>query len=286
MNRLYGKRKKCVFTIGIILSLSIATAILLMLFLPHGLTTIIPDLNSIENDRITSFEIIVRDPENPDYSRYSYVTNKTRINEYIDFLNKIRVQRVLSMETDKNEQYEIIINMYDGSKKTIRINGDYISGTQYKIINTWYIYLFSGSDTDIEFDGQGVHSYIDENFSSNIEGITLLSDLNSFNQYLDSLIDINIDSQRLREYYQNIYTNEYFEFKSIIMVNYKIAPGETSIGIDSLIINGDTLNILINLETTNDAAFYDKQYKLFLLNVTTSDIMSFSDYQIIVRDFS
>lgn len=146
----------------------------------------------------------------------------------------------------------------------------------------WLIYLFYDSDTDIDFDGKGPYSHIDESFFSYADGVTLLTDKDSFGQYMNTLINKDEDSLRTRE----VYTDEYFELKSIIMLNYKIPQGKTSVGIDSLIIDGETLDIVIDLETATENSHSSKIYKLFMIEVNASDITAFSDYRIIVKDFS
>lgn len=281
-----SKRKKRIIAIGIVLLLLIAITVLLILFIPRDLITVIPDLKTIEKNQVNSFEIIIREPEYPDNSSYFYIADEMRIEEYIDILNKIKVKRVLSTTSEQYRQYEIKINMIDGSNKILRLNGTLVVDTQYKVINEWLIHLFNGSDTDIDFDGKGNHSYIDEQFYSDVEGITLLSDKASFEHYLDTLIDKGEDSLRTRAFFKEVYTDEYFELKSIIMLNYKIPQGKTSVGIDSLIVDGDTLNIVINLETAPQNSYSAKIYKLFMIEVNASDITDFSDYRIAVRDFS
>ncbi len=281
-----SKRKRLIVAIGITLSLLITIAVFSILFAPRDLTAIIPDLDAIEKEQVRDFEIIVREPDNSDHSSYFYIADEARIEEYIDILNKIKVKRFFSTTSRQYQQHEIKINLIDGSKKTLRLNGTFVMGTQYRIINEWLIYLFNNSDTDIDFDGKGTHSYIDEQFYSDVDGITLLTDKISFDRYLDTLIDKNVNSPVTKAYYREVYTDEYFESKSIIIVNYKINSRETSIGIDSLKSDGNTLDIVINLETASENSHSAKIYKLFMIEVNASDIISFSDYRIVVRDFS
>lgn len=283
-----SKKKIIIIAICIILLLLIEIAVLLILFVPRNLTTIIPDLSDIDTEQVTDIEIIVRDPLNPDYTAYYHISKDSRIAEYVDIINRIKVKRVSSIisTSEQNEQREIKLNIADGSQKTILLDGEIISGTRYKVTDMGLIYLFYDSDTDIDFDGKGPYSHIDESFFSYAEGVTLLTDKDSFGQYMDTLINKDEDSLRTRELYKEIYTDEYFELKSIIMLNYKIPQGKTSVGIDSLIIDGETLDIVIDLETSTENSHSAKIYKLFMIEVNASDITAFSDYRLIVRDFS
>ena len=285
MKNKLSKKSKYIISGAIVLPLLIVITVLLVLFIPRKLSSIVPDISNMEKEDVLSFEVIARDPLNSDGTHYSYIADDARVEELVDLINITEVRKTCYNPSINAIQYEIRINMVNGTRKTINLKGHLISGTKYEVITQWNRFYFAVSDTDIEFSGKGTDSNIDKEFSSSVEGITVLTDKASFDQYIDNLVSKGDDGQRLKNYYYETYGEKYFESKSVIMVNYKSSGGEKSIGINSLQIDGTVLNVIIALETDNNAHAAEK-YKLFLLEVDTSDILPFTDYQIQIRDLS